>query len=176
MLSTFSDVQAWLMTAQLSKWPVVGDVGDDALMSAPAVAIFCLPEGNWCHQPGCSPKLTALGSRSSFTAKALSFNNRLRGKIYESRNFSDVFPPSENVWGKLHSSAFRTCTSTVKHSICVWQVYKWIAENYETPGIFDSENRLNWMDHLWIFRHQWFAASSLLIVDITVEQFRLILG
>lgn len=52
MLSTFGDVEAWfMMTAQLSEWPVVGEVGDDALMSAPAVAvaIFCLPEGNWWH-------------------------------------------------------------------------------------------------------------------------------
>ena len=40
-----------MMAAQLSEWPVVGEVGDDALMSAPAVAvaIFCLPEGNWWH-------------------------------------------------------------------------------------------------------------------------------
>ena len=86
--------------------------------------------------------------------------------------------PSENVWGKLHSSAFRTCT--VKRSICVQKIKFQRSQSVQMNGWKWWNTRGSW---LWksfdseSLRQQWFAtASSLLIVDITVEQFRLIIG
>ena len=86
--------------------------------------------------------------------------------------------PSENVWGKLHSSAFRTCT--VKRSICVQKIkfqrsqsvqmngWKW----WNTRGSwlwksFDSEslgsNGLQQPLRSSLLTSQWSSSASLLV-------------